>query len=315
MTQQIPKALLQLIEHVELNKSGWWDSALDNVLLAATWMNDKPVPKEQVWDLVASAFNLDIPTNRATDGIERLLRLKQLIETEDGEVATTSSVADQMELRLRAAQSNEEAVRAAFFMRVADCCAPYSPEKSWDLFIERYFLPLIDMLGARTLQFLGENNIGDEHVGMLTDRFVRMFSDSHRTNLRTAIGSFLDPDDLNVRRYVSEHLDASFLVKASGLTNDAIIGISKFGQKPPTFRLFLDTNLEGGASVCLGMLWPQPVPQQLLELPAPIGVCFQASQEAAAEGGRNSRADAELRGKLFGSVSGDGRGGMDGTGG
>ena len=46
-------------------------------------------------------------------------------------------------------------------------------------------------------------------------------------------------------------------------------------------------ELEGGASVCLGMLWPQPVPQQLLELPAPIGVCFQASQEAAAEGGRN----------------------------
>ena len=31
MTQQIPKTLLQLIEHIELNKSGWWDSALNNV--------------------------------------------------------------------------------------------------------------------------------------------------------------------------------------------------------------------------------------------------------------------------------------------
>ena len=242
MTQQMPKALLQLIEHVELNKSGWWDSALDNVLLATTWMHGKPVPREQVRDLVASAFSLEIPTNRAADGIERLMSLKQLIETENGQIATTSSVADQMERRLKAAQSNEEAVRAAFFRKVANCCAPYSPEESWDLFIERYFLPLIDMLGARTLQFLGENNIGDEHVGMLTDRFVGLFGASHRTNLRSAIGSFLDPNDLNVRRYVSEHLDASFLVKASGLTNDAIIGISKFGHKRPTFRLFLDTN-------------------------------------------------------------------------
>ena len=242
MTSQMPKALLQLIEHVELNKSGWWNSALDNVLLAATWMSGKPVPREKIRDLVASAFSLEIPTDRAADGIERLMRLKQLIESEDGQIATTSSVADQMEQRLRAAQSNEEAVRAAFFRKVADCCDPYSPEESWDLFIERYFLPLIDMLGAKTLQFLGENNIGDEHVGMLTDRFVRRFGASHQTDLRSAIGSFLDPDDLNVRRYVSEHLDASFLVKASGLTNDAISGISKFGQKPSTFRLFLDTN-------------------------------------------------------------------------
>ena len=242
MTQQIPKTLLQLIEHVELNKSGWWDSALNNVLLATIWMNGTPLPKEQVRDLVVSAFNLEIPVERVANGIERLMWSKQLIETDNGQITPTNSVAGQMQQRLSDAQSNEDKVHAAFFGKVANCCAPYSPEESWDLFIERYFLPLIDMLGARTLQFLGGNGTGDEHVGILTDRFVGLFDASHRTNLRTAIGSFLDPDDLNVRRYVSEHLDASFLVKASGLTNDAIIGISKFGQKRPAFRLFLDTN-------------------------------------------------------------------------
>ena len=44
-------------------------------------------------------------------------------------------------------------------------------------------------------------------------------------------------------------------------------------------------ELEGGASVCLGTLGPQPVPQQLPDLPAPLGICLQASPEAAAEGG------------------------------
>ena len=242
MTQQMPKTLLQLIEHTELNKSGWWDSALNNVLLATIWMNGKPIPKEQVRDLVVSAFNLDIPEDRVAAGIERLIGSKQLIETENGQIAPTGSVADQMEQRLRDAQSNEDKVRESFFEKVGDCCAPYSPEESWNLFIERYFLPLIDMLGARTLQFLGENGTGDEHVGILTDRFVGLFDGSHQTSLRSAIGAFLDPNDLDVRRYVSEHLDASFLVKASGLTNDAILSISKFGQKRPSFGLFLDTN-------------------------------------------------------------------------
>ena len=85
--------------------------------------------------------------------------------------------------------------------------------------------------------------------------------------------------------------------------------------------------LEGSAAVCLRTVWHQPVPQQLPELASPAGVCLQAPQEAAAQGGRSQtgglrgeyaalweeaqrteariffadeahfRADAELRGK------------------
>ena len=80
MTKQMPKTLLQLIEHTELNESGWWDSALKNVLLATIWMNGKPVPKEQVRDLVISAFNLEIPVDRVAIGIERF-KVDPMIKT------------------------------------------------------------------------------------------------------------------------------------------------------------------------------------------------------------------------------------------
>ena len=242
MTQQLPNTLLDLIEHVELNKSGWWDAALSNVLLAATWMNEKPVPRGQVRDLVISAFSLEIPADRIADGIQRLVGEGKLGVTADDHIAPTSGVSDQMEERLKAAQLNEDMVRTAFLGKVGKCCSPHSPEEAWNLFIERYFLPIIDLLGVRTLQFWGGDEAGDEDVGALTDRFVGLFDASHRAELRSAIGGFLDPDDSNVRRYVTEHLDASFLVKASGLTKDAIAGINKFGRRSPTFRLFLDTN-------------------------------------------------------------------------
>ena len=42
---------------------------------------------------------------------------------------------------------------------------------------------------------------------------------------------------------------------------------------------------ERGPSVCPGTVRPQSVPPQLPELPAPLGVCLQAPQEAVAEGG------------------------------
>ena len=242
MTQHLPKTLLDLIEHVELNKSGWWDAALRNVLLAAVWMHGNPVGRRQVQELVASAFSLEIPEDRIADGIDWLVREGRIKVHDNDHITPTSSVAEQLEARLKAAQLNEDAVRTSFFNKVGKCCAPHSPEETWNLFIERYFLPLIDVLGVRTLQFMGGDEPGGEDVGALTDGFVRLFEVSKRIELRSAIGGFLDPEDPHVRRYVTEHLDASFLVRASGLTNDAIAGFSEFGRKSPRFRLFLDTN-------------------------------------------------------------------------
>lgn len=242
MVQQWSNSLLDLIEHVELNRSGWWDVALDNVLLATVWTNGESVHRQQVPARVAAAFHLQIPSDRIADGVARLLDDGKLAVVANDHLFVAHGVAEQMEARLKAAQHNESIVRATFIEKVGNCCAPHSPESAWDLFTRHYLLPLIGVLGARTLQFMGGTEAGDEDVVVVTDEFVGRFDSSHWQDLRSAIGAFLDPKDEDVRRYVTEHLDASFLVKASGLTNDTIATISNFGQQLPIFRLFLDTN-------------------------------------------------------------------------
>ena len=242
MLQQLDNSLLALIEHVELNRSGWWDVALGNVLLAAVWVHGEPIWREQVRELVNSAFSFQIPPDRITIGIDRLLAEGKMVIHGNDRLALADGVAERMKARLEAARDNESAVRTAFVEQIGECCAPHTPEQAWNLFTKEYLLPLINVLGARTLQFMGGEDAGDEDVGLLTDEFVRLFEASHRQEIRSAVGGFLDPGDANVRRYVTEHLDASFLVKASGLTNATIAAISRFGQSLPTFRLFLDTN-------------------------------------------------------------------------
>ena len=193
-------------------------------------------------DLVISAFSLDIPEDKIAFHIERLVGLGSLRVSDEEHVVPADGVSDQMEARLQAAQDNENKVRAIFVEKIGNCCAPHSPDYAWSLFNERFLLPLVEVLGARTIQLMSGGENGDADVAALTDGFVKLFEDTDRSALRSAIGGFLDPGDANVRRYVAEHLDASFLVRASGLTEDAIAGINKFGRKPPTFRLFLDTN-------------------------------------------------------------------------
>ena len=242
MAPQLPNGLYDLIEHVELNKSGWWEAALNNVLLAVTWIQGRPVHRMEVRDLIISAFSLDIPEDRIAVHIERLVELGSLRVSDDDHVVPANGVSDQMEARLQAAQNNEDIVRAIFVEKVGHCCDPHPPEYAWRLFNERFLLPLVEVLGARTIQLIGGGKNSDGDVAALTNEFVRLFDDDDRSALRSAIGSFLDPGDANVRQYVTEYVEASFLVKASGLTEEAIAGISSFGRRPPTFRLFLDSN-------------------------------------------------------------------------
>ena len=242
MAQLIPKNLYDLIEHVELNKSGWWDDALSNVLLGAIWLHGEPVPRGGVRDLVVSAFNLEIPADRIAQGIQRLANERKLAVDRHDNVVADSKVVKQMEAQSEAAKRNEDDVRSAFVERISDRCAPHSPETTWTLFNQQYLLPMIDVLGARTVQLMGRAEAVDSDVTALTREFFALFDSSCRVALRSAIGSFLDPNDAKVRRYVTAYLDASFLVRASGLTNAALVEISEFGRKPPAFRLFLDTN-------------------------------------------------------------------------
>ena len=235
-------SVYDLIEHVELNKNGWWDAALSNVVMAATWLQGQPVNRAQLGSLMISAFNLNIPSDRIVECVEQLVLQGELIVQDGDCVVPSRNAMDRMESRLSAAQLNEDAVRDAFLKSVRRSCAPHSPEKTWELFNTEYLIPLIDALGARTIQLMGGVEAGDANVAALTEVFLANFDDGQRALMRSNIAHFLGPGDTNVQRYVTEHLDASFLVKASGLTKQAIDGISKFGQKPPDFRLFLDTN-------------------------------------------------------------------------
>ena len=53
-------------------------------------------------------------------------------------------------------------------------------------------------------------------------------------------------------------------------------------------------ELEGGAQICAGTLRGLPKPQQLPELPAPLGICAETAQEASAQSRRSQAGD--LRG-------------------
>ena len=243
MKQKISDSLYDLIEHVELNRSGWWDAALGNVILSIAWLEDGPVKRDDIEGLISSAYGLTIPSYRIRERVDSLVDQNDLAVDRDNQVSLSAAVADRLEARLKKAQANEDSVRTAFIDQVNEFCAPHSPEETWVLFNEEFLAPLIDTLGARTIQLIGGDEANSEDIAFMTENFLGHFQHQDGPHLRSKISDFLNPDDPNVQQYISSHLDASFLVKASGLTEEAIENISKFGTDPPSFHLILDTNV------------------------------------------------------------------------
>ena len=121
MARQMTNSVYDLIEHVELNRNGWWDTALSNVVMAATWLQEQPVNRAQLGNLMISAFDLNIPQDRIVECVEKLVLQGELIVQDDDRLVPSRNAMDRMESRLNAAQVNEDAVREAFFEE----CQPF----------------------------------------------------------------------------------------------------------------------------------------------------------------------------------------------
>ena len=187
MTQKLPIPLLDLIEHVELNQSGWWDAALGNVLLAAIWMQGRPVCHMEIHPLLESTFILDLPQDRIAEQISRLILKGELRDQGNGYVVPSSSVEERFNARLTAASENEDKVRATFIDKIGNHCTPHTPQEAWNIFTEHYLLPCIEAMGARSLELMGGSNAQDSDLTTITNQFVHRFDPSNWKNLRTAI--------------------------------------------------------------------------------------------------------------------------------
>src|SRR5271165_5146041 len=65
----MPAALLSaeiasLVHHVELHKSGWWDSGIERFIMAAIWLNGRSLNDKEIVQELRNRFFLNTDTAR-----------------------------------------------------------------------------------------------------------------------------------------------------------------------------------------------------------------------------------------------------------
>src|SRR6266478_2522520 len=237
----LPPELVSLIHYTELNKSGWWNKSIQQLILSAIWLTGKNLTDSSLTRTLADSFHINIDSQRVKAQCEQLVRSGSLVRLPSGELKISEASKKSLEEELRQAEELTAKTKAKFDEVFQKSCPMLDASEQWTIFHTRFLLPLVREIGARTYQLISGSQLDLEATARLPE-FLSAYPVHHHQGLRNAIINFLDPSDDNVRGFVLRQLNAYFCLEASSLEQTTIDLLMQSMEHPPAFKIFVDTN-------------------------------------------------------------------------
>ena len=241
-SKQLPPELLSLVHHIELHRSGWWDKALQQLILYVLWLNEGFMTGEQVGFSIKSSFGISVDTERLELQLGELEEASKIVRSSASSYKITEEQVASLELDLNAAQDIEKQVRCLFVEEVSAVCPEIDPNECWNEFNQSCLIPLVLEMGARTYGFFSDRSRPQELTFEDTE-FFAIYGPERGEVLRRLAVDFIAPDNPLIRDYMLRTLDAAFFVEATGLRKDVLERLSSSTGGHKSLTLFLDTNL------------------------------------------------------------------------
>ena len=202
---------------MELNKAGWWETAIQRLIVAAIWLSSRPLSKDEVVVALREQFSISTEYARLRGPIDRLLSGGTLVEIPAQGLRISQEALKNFEKELAEGDEVERKAKLRFLSCIGECCPTLDPESVWKAFTEQLLLPLVHEVGARTYQLVsGKSSALEDSIRF--PEFLEQYPKETREQLRAAIISFLDPKDVNARSYVLRSLHTYFFIEAGNLT-------------------------------------------------------------------------------------------------
>lgn len=235
-------SVVELVHHVELNDSRWWEGACENAVLGILWLAEGRLPLDEI-RLELGNLGLEIDAHRVEIALEQLSERNLARPTGNHDYELTEAGRSSITERVSGGEALENDARQ-LFERVASKHSQHELpiEGLWQSFNETLLLPMIQDLGAATYELLRGDSFGFDPGGYL-DQFTSTHPELDAELMAAATAEFLDPSIEIVRRYILRNLSASFTIRAAGLDEVTLKTIREATQTPAIFDCFLDTNV------------------------------------------------------------------------
>jgi len=239
--RKLPPELISLVHHVELNEAGWWDKAVQQLIVATIWRSGESLTAQAVLDKLADHFSVNLDADRVRNQIDALCAPGTLVALPGEKFKISEQSLAQFTADLGEAQKIQEEAEQRFIDIVRDCCPSVQAEAAWRSFNEGFLVPLIRDMGARTYELISGATIDFAAIPRVQE-FLEGYSTEIRAPLLRAVVAFMDPKDANVRSYILRQLSAYFLLEAGNLSEETVRALTTMLDTTPTFTVFVDTN-------------------------------------------------------------------------
>lgn len=236
----LPREAVALVQHIELNKAGWWDKAVHRLVMAAVWLAEEPPSVVAIQAALKRTFKLSLPTPKLNLALTSLESRKMLLRLQSDTYRIPEEQRVVFEKDIAASEKVEVQAKKSFCKLVTDDDTGLDPEKVWTTFENDFLGPLINQVGVNAYRLVAGEKLALDPT--LVDHFLQPFPQETHSKLRALVTTFIDPKKPEVRAFISRMLHAQFCVEASGLSEEVLSKLNASVGKPIRFVMFVDTN-------------------------------------------------------------------------
>jgi len=241
----LPKELVALIHHIELNKAGWWDRAVQQLIMFVLWLeNNKPLTLETILSLLAKELTITLDRDQCERNLKLMTKDKKIIRIGDT-FKLSESLFKEISDRVKEAERLEQEVKNIFISLAQKLCPTVDALNLWSDFNNSFLAPFIREMGAHVFDFV----VGETQTERV-ERFAKRYFDEFKAKypldierkLQELIHQFLNFKNEFVRSYILRMMNSYFYVEACGVKQEILEKLMRYIKIKPSFYIFVDTN-------------------------------------------------------------------------
>ena len=237
---RLPAELVSLVHHAELHRSGWWDRALERIVIVSIWLRG-PTTVDDVLVELGRSLEGRIDRERLEMIVERARAAGVVVDTHDGKLKTSEEQSQALSEELADVTKSEKRVWERLTGLAASAGITADPAGLWDDFEDLFMVPLVKAAGARMYDVLTSSIDIDVAVPTYRD-VIDPLSAKYGNDIRQVLVDFLDPANLDVRNYVLRTLNGDFLRESVGLDVSHLKALRANRGSRGRMQVLVDTN-------------------------------------------------------------------------
>lgn len=236
------KQITTLVHHIKLNESGWWENAVQNIIISSIGMSGNyPQTQDDILNKIIDVLEQGIDKVRLEKQFDKLKNQKQIYNP-SGDLWALTEIEFNRYNNANNEQRDLEQKAEERFIELADLyCKNIDSKKLWEDFKSKMLYPLIKDIGAKTYEFIS----GRKSLNIAELESFQSFSKCYnggKGDIENVVKQYLSFNDKVTKSFLLKLLNEYFFIEATNLDENTIGEIYRLSKTQQNLKIFVDTN-------------------------------------------------------------------------